>query len=102
MVCPSHSQYFSVTVEGHTRVSDWLHGPYRLLRGPSGCHQLVASTVRPTRAVAPGCVRFGYVDHTGWHRLVLWLQKKRGEQWPTTGAGAGRAGRPREEDGASV
>jgi hypothetical protein len=30
----------------------------------TGCHKLVSSTVRPTRAVTPGC-QVGYMDHTG-------------------------------------
>jgi hypothetical protein len=39
----------------------------------TGCHQLVLSSIRPTRVVTPGC-QIGYVvyvDHTGCHRTIL-------------------------------
>jgi hypothetical protein len=39
--------------------------------GHAGCQQLVASTIRPTRVVTPGCHQIGYMDHTGCHQLVL-------------------------------
>jgi hypothetical protein len=48
----------------HSRVSDWLHGPYRL-----------SSTGVLTRVVhTPGC-QIGYMEHTGCHRLVFLTAK---------------------------
>jgi hypothetical protein len=38
----------------------------------TGCHQLVSSTIRPTRVAAtPGGCRIGYMDHTGRPQLVF-------------------------------